>query len=101
MGIERTYHIYPSIRNGTTMKRFFTITFFTVSLILSGCSADSLVGSESDYTVDVTGDTHNATGDTHNATGDTHNATGDTHNATGDTHNATGDTHNATGDTHN
>jgi hypothetical protein len=73
------------------MKRLTLSFIFVGALLLSGCSADSLLGTDSDYTVSVTGDTHNATGDTHNVTGDTHNVTGDTHNVTGDTHNVTSD----------
>ena len=67
----------------TTMKKFNLIAIILGALFISGCSADSFLGSESDHVVEISGDTHNVSGDTHNVSGDTHNVSGDTHNVSG------------------
>jgi len=77
------------------MKILNAFIVLIAAIALTGCSPDSLVGSQSDDDfVMVTGDSHNVTGDSHNVTGDSHNVTGDSHNVTGDSHNVTGDSHN-------
>ncbi|MCH8121932.1 MAG: hypothetical protein IH853_02310 [Bacteroidetes bacterium] len=76
------------------MRKFVLASFVAVVVALGGCSPDSLLGSDSDYIIEVGGDTHNVGGDTHNVGGDTHNVGGDTHNVGGDTHNVGADIHN-------
>ena len=48
------------------MRKLALSTFFAAMIALSGCSPDSLVGSETDYVIEVGVDTHNVGGDTHN-----------------------------------
>jgi hypothetical protein len=89
---------------GISMRKFAASICVAALFVISGCSPDSLVGSQSQESIQVGGDnTHNASGDnSHNASGDnSHNASGDnSHNASGDnSHNASGDnSHNASGD---
>ena len=65
------------------MKKLLLSVFVAAFFVLSGCSADSFLGSDSEYVVDVGGDNHNVGGDNHNVGGDNHNVGGDNHNVSG------------------
>ena len=55
------------------MKNLSAFIALIAAIALTGCSPDSLVGSQSDDYVMVAGDSHNVNGDSHNASGDSHN----------------------------
>ena len=45
------------------MRKLVLASLVAAVVALSGCSPDSLVGSDSEYTIEVGGDTHNVGGD--------------------------------------